>query len=58
MRHHTMSRVLVAVFAVLVVVGAGCRTSGKDETDTQRSEHRTGEQDSLASISEPARAWR
>jgi len=53
-----MSRVLVAVLAVLVVVGAGCRTSGKDETDTQRSEHRTGEQDSLASTSEPARAWR
>jgi hypothetical protein len=53
-----MRHVLIAALAVLVVVGAGCRTSGKDETDTQRSEHRADEQDSLASVSEPARAWR
>ena len=54
-RINGMRRVLVAVLAVLVVVGAGCRTS--DEKDTQRVEHRAGERDSLASTSEPARAW-
>jgi hypothetical protein len=36
-----MRRVLLAILAILVVAqAAGCRTSGKDETDTQRSEHR------------------
>ena len=57
-RIRPMRHVLIAVLAVLAVVGTGCRTSGKDETDTQRSELRTGEQDSRASTSEPARAWR
>jgi hypothetical protein len=36
-----MRRALLGILVVLVVTqAAGCRTSGKDETDTQRSEHR------------------
>jgi hypothetical protein len=35
-----MRRALFAILVVLVVAQAvGCRTSEKDETDTQRSEH-------------------
>ena len=40
-RIRPMRHVLIAVLAVLAVVGTGCRTSGKDETDTQRSELRS-----------------
>jgi heme/copper-type cytochrome/quinol oxidase subunit 2 len=38
-----MRRVLFAVLVILVVAQAGCRTSGKDEKDTQRVEHRVSQ---------------
>jgi hypothetical protein len=53
-----MRYVLFAVLVMLVAVQAGCRSSREDKKDTQRVEHRPGEQDSLASTSESARAWR
>jgi hypothetical protein len=38
-----MRRVLIAVLVILVVVQASCRSSREDEKDTQRVEHRVGQ---------------
>jgi hypothetical protein len=38
-----MRRVLFAVLVILVAAQAGCRSSREDKKDTQRVEHRVGQ---------------